>query len=73
MAAPLTKDRKPLFRVILNDIVRSFRFDINAKNSKGLTAAHHAAKRARRWNMKTLLMFNPDLEIPDKYDILSSG
>lgn len=67
MASPLAKEMKPVFRSVVNDVVRSFRFDINAKNSKGLTALHHAAKRSRRWNLKVLLLHNPDTEVPDTY------
>lgn len=65
MSAPLNKDQKPIFRAVVNDIVRSFRFDINAKTEKGVTAAHHAAKRGRRWNLKVLLSFNPDVDLLD--------
>ena len=71
MAAPLVKEVKPVFRSCVHDVVRSFRFDINSKTDKGLTAAHHGAKRARRWNLKVLLMCNPDLSITDQYDALS--
>ena len=49
MGCEVSHDEKPLFRILVNDIIRSFRFNMNARNSAGATALHIAASRGYRY------------------------
>ena len=71
MGNEVAHEEKPLFRILVNDVIRSFRFNMNARNTAGATALHVAASRGYRWNMKVLLMHNPDLNAQSKYDYLT--
>lgn len=87
MGCEVAHEEKPLYRILINDIIRSFRFNMNARNTAGATALHVAASRGfrypilfqttkrglrkkkkndLRWNVKVLLMHNPDLNAQSK-------
>lgn len=70
MGCEVAHEEKPLFRILVNDIIRSFRFNMNARNTAGATALHIASSRGYRWNMKVLLMHNPDINAQSKYALL---
>ena len=66
MGCEVAHEEKPLYRILINDVIRSFRFNMNARNTAGATALHVAASRGFRWNMKVLLMHNPDINAQSK-------